>query len=727
MSVRWAWLWRDRAAVFDPQSYANIPEPVDEEPPADQFCDLVLNGGVASGVVYPWALVGLARHYRFRHIGGNSVGAVAATVAAAAEYGRCHGVHRSFEALRRMPADLAQENERGEALMLRLFQPRRPVRRLFKLFVLAVQRYGQPVPPDKEFSSDVKGGVTWLFRTVATVYGWWLPLCLVLIGSPVAAWLLARVHGWLPLQALAGGVALLAVGLALVALLAVLLFLRDLRALADNDYGLCPGNSQDGRSEALVEWMHRGVQLSAGRGEDDPPLSFAELWAAPRGGRPGPGPRPDGGPPDEPGIGLTMFTSNVTQGRPVRLPLDEPLTRLYYLPEEWARIFPPALMRALDRIAVPYAPRSGSDDQEPPPVRVGPHAGGPRHEVPASALRELPTADMPIVVAARLSLCFPLLFELVPVYAMDYETSRPDKAQASSADAGPRRALRRCLLADGGLCANFPVHLFDRAHPRWPTFALLLDRRLQDYKDDAIWLPETHREGQADNWQREVPGAEKPDPNTGRIPERGAFSRLLGVVLGMVLTMKDWNDRVAGRLPIVRNRVLRIALKRGEGQLNIAMRGDVIMRIAHRYGTRGADRLLKRFAPQADGRPSRGWQEQTYVRAVVELRALRRHLARYTEAVRSRSTGQDLAALLDEATRSWPLTPRYPRSTSAPDPTQQATGDPAGRMLTTSERDALLQAVQAVSDLEARLTSLEDQFGPYRAEPMPELRLRPPI
>ena len=47
------------------------PDPLCEEPPADRFCDLVLNGGVASGVVYPWALVELARHYRFRNIGGN--------------------------------------------------------------------------------------------------------------------------------------------------------------------------------------------------------------------------------------------------------------------------------------------------------------------------------------------------------------------------------------------------------------------------------------------------------------------------------------------------------------------------------------------------------------------------------------------------------------------------------------------------------------------------------
>src|SRR4051794_28900018 len=80
-----------------------VPPPVTEEPPHDRFCDLVLTGGVASGVVYPWAIVELARAYRFRNIGGTSVGAMAAALAAAAEYGRRTGYEAPFEALRRAP------------------------------------------------------------------------------------------------------------------------------------------------------------------------------------------------------------------------------------------------------------------------------------------------------------------------------------------------------------------------------------------------------------------------------------------------------------------------------------------------------------------------------------------------------------------------------------------------------------------------------------------------
>jgi predicted acylesterase/phospholipase RssA len=54
-------------------------------------CDLVMKGGITSGVVYPMAVVELAKEYRFECIGGTSAGAIAAVVTAAAEYGRESG------------------------------------------------------------------------------------------------------------------------------------------------------------------------------------------------------------------------------------------------------------------------------------------------------------------------------------------------------------------------------------------------------------------------------------------------------------------------------------------------------------------------------------------------------------------------------------------------------------------------------------------------------------
>jgi hypothetical protein len=46
-------------------------------PEAD--CDLIMKGGITSGVVYPLTACQLAKRYRFRRLGGASAGAIAAT------------------------------------------------------------------------------------------------------------------------------------------------------------------------------------------------------------------------------------------------------------------------------------------------------------------------------------------------------------------------------------------------------------------------------------------------------------------------------------------------------------------------------------------------------------------------------------------------------------------------------------------------------------------------
>jgi predicted acylesterase/phospholipase RssA len=701
------------------------PDPLSDDPPADRFCDLVLNGGVASGVVYPWALVELARHYRFRNIGGNSVGAMAAAMAAAAEYGRCVGVEDAFEPLRRFPLELAKEVG-GQPLMLRLFQPSAKVRRLFKVFLLVVRASegGENMAPAAR-----PHGPAWL--VLATLYGLWFPLgvglLLVALATLVNHW-----HGSDGTTQVMAAV-LLALGVVgVVVAIGLRRIWQDVRALADNDFGLCRGGSQDGRSEALVEWLHRGIQCSAGRGERDPPLTFADLWAAPRFGRAGPTPAPGGLQPADASIGLQMFSSNVTQGRPIRLPLNDANTRLYYLPEEWELLFPKTVMDALERASAPYAPASSSDPGID--TTVGLHLGP--DAILVTRLRALPSGGMPLVVAARMSLCFPILFSCVPVYAVDYECERP------------KRALRRCLLSDGGLCSNFPVHLFDAAHPRWPTFAMLLDKRLQSYDKNPVWLPETNLEGRADNWLRSVPGAETredDDKHKCKCPDgserkadkaplaqkpRSALSRLGAVVVGMLVTTKDWNDRVTGRLPTVRNRIVHLALQRGEGQLNIAMPGSTMLRMASEYGLGSAQLLIKQFAPKDDGAVTQGWRDHLYVRAVVELRALRVHLRHYGEAVRGRGDTLPLRELLDQVTTKRPLTlaellgdTTQPRPLAKPDDRV----DPAGDPLVPQQRDALLRAVLAVESLETELANCEAQFGPYVPVLAPELRLRPPI
>ena len=86
------------------------------------YCNIVMKGGITSGVVYPRAVAELADKYRFKNIGGTSAGAIAAGLAAAAEFGRASG------GFPRMLAHAEQAN----GILLSLFQPAPCLRPLFR-------------------------------------------------------------------------------------------------------------------------------------------------------------------------------------------------------------------------------------------------------------------------------------------------------------------------------------------------------------------------------------------------------------------------------------------------------------------------------------------------------------------------------------------------------------------------------------------------------------------
>jgi Patatin-like phospholipase len=83
-------------------------------------CDLVMKGGITSGIVYPRLVSDLSAHFRFRNIGGASAGAIAATMTAAAEAGRLAAAPGQelvpFQRLATIPDTLGRS-------LARLFQP----------------------------------------------------------------------------------------------------------------------------------------------------------------------------------------------------------------------------------------------------------------------------------------------------------------------------------------------------------------------------------------------------------------------------------------------------------------------------------------------------------------------------------------------------------------------------------------------------------------------------
>jgi hypothetical protein len=195
------------------------------------------------------------------------------------------------------------------------------------------------------------------------------------------------------------------------------------------------------------------------------------------------------------------------------------------------------------------------------------------------------------------------------------------------------------------------------------------------------------------------------------------LGQLGGFLLGILSTAKDWNDRMVLRMPGARNRVVRLALRSGEGELNIAMGRDTILRMAEEYGTASGKALVQRFAPDpVTGRPSRAWREHLYVRANTLIAALREALHGFTAASRWRAHSEPVAQVFDDGRRGRPLRQAGNRSDE----------DPTGQKLNPAQSAALRDAIDAIGRLASALGASEAAV-PYQPVPRPELRVRPPI
>src|SRR4029079_3502920 len=120
----------------------------------------------------------------------------------------------------------------------------------------------------------------------------------------------------------------------------------------------------------------------------------------------------------------------------------------YYDRAEWAALFPPSVMTWLDDVSAVADTGHGAVT----------HAAG-------AVLRRLPDGRyLPVVIAVRLSLSFPVLLSALPLYQID--RSMPD-------DVKNKRATR-VWFSDGGLSSNMPLHFFDAALSGRPTFVINL-------------------------------------------------------------------------------------------------------------------------------------------------------------------------------------------------------------------------------------------------------------
>jgi predicted acylesterase/phospholipase RssA len=516
-------------------------------------CDIVMKGGITSGVVYPRAVTTLAKRYRFRSIGGTSAGAIAAAVTAAAEYRRMTaGSDDGFRRVEELPKQLAS-SKGGVPFMLQLFTPDAKTRPFFQALV-GFMLHGK------------LGGLIRLFR-------WFWKALTPPVALVVVAILVCVLTDAPAVYAVLAGV--VAILLAIIGLVAEVVLA--VRTIGDNDFGIGHLGPEAGE-QALAPWLHAEIQRTAGLDADDPPLTFAQLWGV------------DGMSPEEMNlpreerleilsreprrrkIDLQMMTTSLSHGRPMRLPAPmrrdrgkskpEDGGQLLFKPSEMARFFPAAVVEHLTEYGkIPDGDIAALLEQDPS------HAD----------MRHFPIGpDLPVIVATRMSLSFPILIAALSLHEYDF-------------GADPKNPpLKPVVFSDGGITSNFPIHFFDSPTPTRPTFGLQL----------TGFEP-------GDGPKDDDPGHSVEDPPlTGSDARRlrADMHDLVGFLAAIKDAMQNWRDNTQSELPGFRERIEQIKLAPDQGGLNLTMTEDQIKALTQ-YGEIAGERLVRLFTGSVERDP----------------------------------------------------------------------------------------------------------------------------
>jgi Patatin-like phospholipase len=516
---------------------------------AKLVCDVVMKGGITSGVTYPWAICEMAREYRFRNVGGTSAGAIAAAAAAAAEVGR-DSASGGFARLADLPDRISKQSPAGKnSVLFSLFQPSAGTARYFSIMEAALSGKGQRIRQILGIASAAAkaAGIAALLGAIPGLLLLALFVVLTITHSELrsdAVVVSTTVMGVIAGLVLAVIGAAIAVGIRLV--------LRGLKDLFGNNFGICKGFVSDGPIEPsgededterrngrvvpkpLTTWLADEFDVLAGRPVDGAPLTLADLKKS--------------------GVNLKMFTTNLTEGSPYTLPFR---TRDFYFDAETFREYFPErvvadMLRGSERAAEQLTDENKDKHAEILRLRPG--------------LQLMPDAeDMPVVVMTRMSLSFPLLLSAVPLW-------RAYEEQGET-------TVRACWFSDGGITSNFPIHFFDSPLPRWPTFGINLGpvgpEGLQADEKKNIAAANTNDEGASRRW-------------TGL----DGFVQFVRAILD---TMQNWMDNSQTEVPGYRDRIVVIKHSTEEGGMNLNMSADLIDRFARR-GQLAGQLLVDRFA-----------------------------------------------------------------------------------------------------------------------------------
>jgi hypothetical protein len=344
---------------------------------------------------------------------------------------------------------------------------------------------------------------------------------------------------------------------------------RAVKAIQGNAFGMCSGMPahEPSHDPALTPWLAGLLNQTAGK--TGGPLTFGDLQ-----GRE---------------INLEVMTTNLTLGSPTRLPFSS--REYFFHPEELRRFFPKDVVEWMEKH--PYEPEK--DDEKEYIQRI----------VTRTPYRPLPApADLPVVVAARMSLSFPVLISAIPLYAVDWTLKVNQKLDRE----GQAPEMGRCWFSDGGIGSNFPVHFFDGLLPSRPTFGINLRPFHPDFPKDPhdesknVWQPREARQGIRPAWT-----------------EIGSLKSFLRTIID---TMQNWVDNTQMRLPGYRDRVVHVHLTDDEGGMNLEMPETRITALTARGEVAG--RLLQKI----------NWDGHRWTRYLTAMSQLDEKLGRMREVYR---------------------------------------------------------------------------------------------
>ncbi len=521
-------------------------------------CDLVMKGGITSGIVYPSLVLQLKDKYHFRNIGGTSAGAIAAAATAAAEYGRDTKDSLGkggFEKLN----DLQNELKKGTFLR-DLFQPSAATRPLINvLFDLMDIFKSQRKSKIVKFLGLTKSLLVHLPLIFTT--GVFLGMCLsylliTLVGGSVSGWRII-------FPILVGCLT------ALIVSVINLIFILT-RKVPENFIGLCSGRKDNLETEdftVLTDWLNDRLNDIAGIKGRSKPLTFGDLRCK----------KFDDNRLTADNITLRMVTSNLSQNQPYVLPFKKDL--FIFNRQDFAKLFPPQVLNYLISLDL----QKRNDVILPKDYYFLPDAD-----------------DLPVIVATRMSLSFPILLSAVRLYTIKLEkllsTKRPLELTADD--------LQINWFSDGGICSNFPIHFFDSWLPLRPTFGVNLTSMPKDKVDyhaenqvslDYISPTLSQVNTQPNTDAIYLPKADEP-PVTELIPLENDDSlvpnllRFLGAIFS---TAQNYRDNAQSILPSYRERIVQIRLNDDEGGLNLAMTQNTIQHVIDK-GTKAGE-LLQDF------------------------------------------------------------------------------------------------------------------------------------